>query len=130
MNKPEKATLSNPTRLLFHIAAHSHTLRETFGIEIEDRESDKIRIVNISRPWLVSHPVRRDEYTFDPAKFAKLLEGCSDGQRHMFLWILNVWNENYAKSKGWQFDLFKALNTLDGENRQAIAWWLKRPVWP
>ncbi len=130
MNNLAKASLSNPTRVLFHIAAHSHTLRETFGIEVEDLENCKISFASIPRPWLIPHPIRRDEYSFDPDKFATHLQACSDGQRHMFLWILNVWNENYAKSKGWQFDLFEALNTLDAENRQAIAWWLQNPVWP
>ena len=130
MSNPVKATLSEPTRLLFHVAARSHTLRETFGIEIEDWENYKISFAGIPRPWLVPHPIRRDEFSFDPDMFATRLLACSDGQRHMFLWILNVWNESYACSKGWQFDLFKALNTLDAENRQAIAWWLEHPVWP
>jgi hypothetical protein len=130
MSNSTKASLSNPTRILFHIAAHSHTLRETFGIEFEEPENGKFTFASIPRPWLIPHPIRQDEYTFDPDRFATLLQACSDGQRHMFLWILNVWNESYAKSKGWQFDMFKAINSLDKGNRDAIARWLQHPVWP
>jgi len=48
----------------------------------------------------------------------------------MAVWLLNVWNPSYAKSKKWNFDLFAALANLDSGNRQAICDWLKNPIWP
>ena len=128
-----KATLHKNTSLLFHIAARSHTLAEMFGIE-RDREfpEERIKFHSIDRPWLVPHFKHQgDVLAFDPDKFAKRYLGrCSDGQEHMVRFILNVWNPSYAQSKGWTFDLFKAMNTLDQGNRQAIAWWLEHPLWP
>lgn len=81
----------------------------------------------VDRPWLAR---RGDELTFDADRYAATLDYCSDYTRHMRLWILNIWNSSYAKSKGWHFDLFKALNGLDDGNRAAIAWHLKHPIWP
>jgi hypothetical protein len=135
---PTKATLSTATSLLFHIAARSHTLAELFGIErlpLEIAgEEPKITFYQRERPWLTQHPRKsgdgRVQLTFDPDRFAGQLGVCSSGTRHMILFILNVWNPGYAKSKGWDFNLFDALNSLDEGNRQAIAWWLHRPLWP
>lgn len=127
-----KATLTKETALLFHIAASSHTLAELFGVE--DKPLDDLhplKFYAVARSWLTPHPVRRTEYTFDADLFAqKLNTGCSDGQRFMILFILNVWNPAYARRQGWQFDLFTALNTLDEQNRVAIAQWMEHPVWP
>jgi len=129
MSEPIKATLSKATSLLFHIAAKSHTLRDMFGIELNP-DSEGFRYLSIERPWLEPHPVRKNEYTFSADTFARRLDACSTGEQHMMLFILNVWNPAYAKSKGWQFDLFRALDSLDPGNRDAIAWFLHHPIWP
>lgn len=156
-----KATLSEPTRLLFWLAAKSHTLAEQFGIEIQHEPTfrcgtchadsraeedcpkcgskvveptgvhkEKLKFHPQARPWLKAHPNRPNELTFDPDLYAKTLEACSDGQRHMRLFILNVWNPHYARSKGWTFDLFKAVRVLDGNNLEAVADIIRHPVWP
>jgi hypothetical protein len=135
---PPKAVLSTATSMLFHVAARSHTLAELFGIEPLPRkmagEEPRLTLYQRDRPWLTPHPRRdndgREQLTFDPDKFARKLDACSTGTHHMILFILNVWNSGYAGTKGWHFDLFKALNSLDDGNRQAIAWWLHRPIWP
>lgn len=127
-----KATLSTATALLFHIAARSHSLAEMFGLEhIPSRSTDdNLTFFAIQRPWLDRHPKDHLIFTFNADKFASRLHACSDGQRHMILWILNVWNPGYARSQGWHFDFFKALGTLDQGNREAIRWWMQSPVWP
>lgn len=134
---PPAATLSTATGLLFHIAATSHTLADLFGVEhIPDllEAGVKLKIYQRPRPWLDQHPRHTDPatvlMTFDPDKFAARLDHYSAGERHMMLWILNVWNPHYARSKGWTFDLFKALDSLDQANRQAIATWMERPIFP
>jgi hypothetical protein len=124
----EPRKLSRPTQLLFHIAVRSHTLADYFGADLSD---DETRLVfrQIERPWLTPHPAL-PEWTFDADRFAKKLGVCSTGEEQMVRWILNVWNPGYAKSKGWHFDLFKALDSLDQNNREAICWWLQNPIWP
>ena len=129
-----KATLSEPTRLLFYIAVRSHTLAELFGI-VHDGESDDIwwfKFLPVARPWLIPHPLRQNELSFVAATFAeKLNRGCSKGQRYMIQFILNVWNPGLAQTHlAWHFDLFAAMNTLDSGNREAICWWLRAQIWP
>ena len=124
-----KKKLSAATSLLFHIAARSHVLCNMFGIELENDE--KIIIHQVPRRWLVSHPRDSQELSFDPDKFAaQWLGNCSTYSNHMVLWILNVWNPSYAKSKGWTFDLFAALRGLDDGNTKALTWWMERNIWP
>lgn len=130
-----KATLSKQTSLLFHIAAKSHTLADMFGVEqveVPDSEPPRFkgRLFSIARPWLEPHPGNPNEYTFSADKFAERLDACSKGERHMKLFILNVWNPTLASSRGWTFDMFKAMNVLDANNRAAIAWWLAHPIYP
>ena len=127
------ATLSQPTHLLFHIASRSHTLAEIFGVEMcGEFPGEALRFLPIARPWLIPHPVGKDELSFDAEAFGqKLCGGCSKGQRYMIQFILNVWNPGLASTHlAWHFDLFAALNTLDSGNRDAIGWWLKNPLWP
>ena len=130
------AQLSKATALLFHIAARSHSLAEMFGVEhipgdpMPSRGSTALTFFAVQRPWLDRHPKDSLTLTFNADKFASRLDACSDGQRHMILWILNVWNPGYARSQGWDFDFFKALGTLDQDNREAIRWWMQIPVWP
>lgn len=126
------ASLTKATAILFHIAARSHVLAEQFGVELISPESEPgtepaLMLYTIQRPWLTR---RGGELTFDADKYAETLYQCSDYTTHMRLWILNVWNSGYAKSKGWDFNLFKALNGLDDNNRRAIAWFLRNPIWP
>ena len=132
--EPAKATLSEPTRILFQIASRSHTWCELLGIEVIERGDvvNKLRYQIMPRSWLVPHPTRMNELSFDPDIFAKRLAGgMSDGERHMSLFLLNVWNPGYARQqKGWNFDLFAALRQLDGGNCAAIAWFLHCPIWP
>jgi len=128
------AHLDTATSLLFRIAARSHSLAEVFGVEqistSREGEEPDLKFYSTSRPWLDPHPRDPQELSFNPMKFARQMDVCSDGQRHMIRFILNVWNSGLAKEKKWNFDLFQALSTLDEGNRQAIVWWLERPIWP
>lgn len=122
--------LNRPTSLLFHIAARSHSLADQFGVELispDDKENEPLTFLQVSRPWLVEE---NGELTFDADRYAKTVDACSTYTRHMRLFILNVWNPGYAKSKGWTFDLFAALRGLDDNNSRAIAWFCKTSVWP
>jgi len=128
----QKTKLNTATSLLFHIAARSHVLAEQFGVELispdcEPENEPALTFYALPRPWLSE---RGGELAFDADKYAKTIYNCSDYTAHMRLWILNVWNPSYARSKGWNFDLFKALNGLDDNNRRAIAWFLRNPIWP
>lgn len=133
---PEPATpattkkLNSPTSLLFKIAARSHVLAEQFGVKLispDTKEHTPLEFYNVERPWLVDD---HGELTFDADRYAKTIDACSTYTRHMRLFILNVWNPGYAKSKGWTFDLFAALRGLDDNNSRAIAWFCKTSVWP
>ena len=53
-------------------------------------DDNQWRLLNLSHDW----GIRRNEFSFDPDKFAIHLQACSDGQRHMVLWMRNVWNES------------------------------------
>jgi len=130
-----KVTLSKPTQLLFWLAARSHSLAEQFGVEIvhDDDGKERLKIFPRSRPWLTPvHPSRPNELTFNPEVYAKSLSDCSEYTEHMRRFILNVWmrNPTYAKQKGWDFDLFKAVRGLDSNNLDAIAFILRFPQWP
>ena len=128
-----KPTLSAATNLLLFIAADAPALARYMGLEILPPGVDKQRTLKFlprPRPWLVPKYEGSTELTFSPDIFAKSLGKCSTGERHMGLWLLNVWNPQYAHTKRWRFDLFDALNTLDQPNRHCIVEWLKYPVWP
>jgi hypothetical protein len=128
-----KAKLDRAASILFCVASKSHTLREMFGIEETEVNGSVpgVRILRMHRRWLTQDVAEKDKVSFDADAFAaQWLDNCSDYSRHMVLFILNVWNSGYAKNKGWTFDLFSALNGLDQGNREAIAWWLKHPIWP
>lgn len=123
-----KLVLGEAARSLFHIAANSHTLRDLMGIE--QTGLGTFKILPVARPWLTPHPLRANEFSFDPDRFRKCNRSLSDGENDMVLWLLNVWNPDCAKLKKWDFDLFAAIGRLDSDNRQAIADWLSNPVWP
>lgn len=122
------------TQLLMAVASGVPVLCRMMGIVKAAGDAPgkvKIGLVAGNRPWLVPHPIRgAAETTFDPDKFAAKLGVLSSGERHAALWLLNVWNPTYAKSKGWNFDLFAAFSSLDGENIVGIADWIINPVWP
>src|SRR4051812_18295052 len=119
LTEKPKTTLSEPTKMLFHVAVMIPCLQYFMGIE--QTETGDVRFLSKPRPWLVSHPVHKEELSFDPDIFAQMLGKCSSGERHCMLFILNVWNPGYAKDKGWQFDLFKAFDSLDYENLEGMA---------
>lgn len=137
---PPKAKLSEATLILFHIAARSHVLAEQFGVNLispdaKPSEEPSLVFKTMSRPWLRASgkPISPESAVvmeFNPDAYALTLDACSEYTRHMRLWILNVWNSSYAKSKGWHFDLFKAARGLDDNNRRAIAWHLRNPIQP
>lgn len=123
-----KKPLSDPTIKLFFVASQIPCLARFMGIE--PKEEGGLHLFTMPRPWLVPHELRSNELTFDPDKFAEKLGKCSSGEHHCILFILNVWNPGYAKHQGWQFDLFKAFDSLDYENLEGMAQFLKRPIWP
>jgi hypothetical protein len=131
------AKLNTATSLLFHIAARSPLLAREFGVQpistCRDIEEPRLQFEDRRREFIVTEEgseVGSETLRFDADIFARRLDGCSSGERAMYLFILNVWNSGYAKEKGWHFDLFKALDSLDSENTAMIAWFLERPVWP
>jgi hypothetical protein len=97
--------------------------------ETEDGESVGF-IPNHPRPWLVAHPVHKEELSFDPDRFASTLDYCSKGDRFCRLFLLHVWNHHYAQAQGWEFDLFAAVNRLDSGNLEFIAAAIRTPIWP
>lgn len=127
-------TLTAETKLLLTIAGNVPVLCRLMGlVHGAGAQPGKLRVglIAMQRSWLVAHPIRgAAETTFDPDKFAKRLGVVSSGERHAMLWLLNVWNPTYAKSKGWNFDLFSAFSSLDGENIVGIAEWIINPQWP
>jgi len=94
---------------------------------------ERLKIFPQPRPWLTPvHPSRPNELTFNPEVYAKSLSDCSEYTEHMRRFILNVWlrNPTYAKTKGWEFDLFKAMRGLDSNNLDAVAFIIRYPQWP
>jgi hypothetical protein len=71
------------------------------------------------------HPDR-----FDADEFHAMTRGWSTGERHLAMFILNVWNPGYAESKGWNFDFIAFVAMADGENKEALAGWLQHPYFP
>lgn len=127
-----KATLTEPTKILFFIAARSHTLAEQFGVELITRAdgSEALRFYSVPRPWLVPSPMDPAELTFDSNAYAETLDACSTYARHLRLFILNCWNPTAAKAKGWHFDFFAALRGMDPSNAAGIAHFTTMQVWP
>ena len=126
-------TMTDEAKLLFMIASRVPCLARMMGIVCGAGEQGKIKVglLAMQRSWLVPHPIRgAAEMTFDPVIFSRVLKVCSDGERHCVLWLLNVWNPSFAKLKGWNYDMFAALPSLDSENRLGIAEWLVNPRFP
>jgi hypothetical protein len=67
---------------------------------------------------------------FDPDRFFDHMGVWSSGERLVGMFLLNVWNPGYAKSKGWTFNLFDAVGTLDRPHLAPIIEWMLNPVWP
>jgi hypothetical protein len=127
--EPAKQKLSTATSKLFSVAVTIPVLRPIMGIE-PSQDDSKIIFWKMSRPWLIPHPLDKNELTFDADLFAQKLGKCSSGENHCILFLLNVWNDGYARQKDWHFDLFKSLNTLSEDNRNGIAEFLQNPIWP
>jgi hypothetical protein len=71
------------------------------------------------------HPIQ-----FDPDQFFEMMGYWSTGETLCGLFVLNVWNSGYAKSKGWTFNLMDFVGTADGGNKAALIRRLERPMLP
>ena len=120
--------LSDPTKQLLRLAASVPVLAQKMRVEISE-DGQSLRFFG-QPPWLQPHPLRQEELSFDPPKFAYEIGAWSDGEQHAAIWLLNVWNPRWAKAEGYRFDLFAAVGTLDSFNLNAIAEWMVNPVWP
>jgi hypothetical protein len=67
---------------------------------------------------------------FDPDQFHRMFACASSGEILCALFILNVWSDSYAKSNGWNFDLFAFMSCADDGNRKALLNWIAYPRWP
>ena len=67
---------------------------------------------------------------FDADVFIDNAGGWSSGEIKCALFIVNVWNPSYAKSKEWRFDLFAFAGTADSANMAALQEWLSNPIFP
>lgn len=83
-----------------------------------------------SFPCLVDKIAHYHPKEFEADEFHKLIGPWSSGEKLCALFILNVWNPGYAKSKGWKFDLFDFAAGCDFENKEALIRWLEHPLWP
>jgi hypothetical protein len=63
---------------------------------------------------------------FDEALWVQTAERWSTSERHAAAFALGVWNTRHE----WRFDLFKAYNYWDDDNRAAAQHWLANPIWP
>ena len=76
-----------------------------------------------ARPWL-------DRATeFDPDHFHSQFARASSSEALSALFILNVWNDGYARTKGWSFDLRAFMSNADDGSRAAFLAWMKNPYW-
>jgi hypothetical protein len=132
--------LNRATQMLFIVASGHPLLCREMGIKEVARDTPppssltevKIELFPQPRPWLLVNGkgTQFEELAFEPDIFAKRLRTASSGERHAILFLLNVWNPGYAKSKRWNFNLFDAMGTLDTANIEPITEWMLRPVWP
>lgn len=67
---------------------------------------------------------------FQPDAFQALASGWSHGEQLCVLFVLNVWNSDYAKEKAWHFDFMEFAGTADPDSRAALSRWLANPRWP
>lgn len=67
---------------------------------------------------------------FDSDNFYAMIGVWSSGEKLAAMFILNVWNPGYAKGKGWHFNLFDAVGTLDHSNIKPMIDWMLNPIWP
>lgn len=68
--------------------------------------------------------------SFDSYDFFKRLKGCSTGQWHAGMFILNVWDPGNAEQEKWKFDFFTAFPSWDNSHRKAFLSWCANPQWP
>lgn len=124
-----KQRLNDATKLLFFLVTHCHTLADYFGVELSE-DGARLNFQNRPRPWLVTREGDK-ELSFDPDLYAKnLATGCSDGEYHLHLFVLNLWNPHAAKAAGHTFDLFAAARVLDSRNLEGICQIVMSPAWP
>lgn len=68
--------------------------------------------------------------SFDADEWMERSGPWSSGEKRCALFIVNVWNPGYAKSQGWDFNLFDFAGGVDIDNRAALLAWMIDPVWP
>jgi hypothetical protein len=127
---PAKQRLNDATKLLFFLVTYCHTLADRFGVSLSEDER-KLIFSNRPRPWLVPDGLHDGLVTFDPDEYAKSIPpGCSSGEYHLHLFVLNLWNPHAAKAAGHTFDLFTAARVLDSRNLEGICHIVMSPAWP
>lgn len=67
---------------------------------------------------------------WDVDRWVEMAGPWSHCERCAALFVANVWNWSYAKSKKWRFDSVDAVSVWDAENREAFLLWSANPVWP
>lgn len=78
-------------------------------------------------------PTMRDRVhhtTWDVDEFMAHLGTASTGEQHAMRFIASVWNPQYAREMGWNFDAVEAVGSWDREHRLAFASWITDPRWP
>ncbi|MGC3958137.1 MAG: hypothetical protein QM813_09425 [Verrucomicrobiota bacterium] len=122
----QKRKLTRATAQLYWVAVRIPVIAHKMGLNL-NQTGDALSY-DRNAPWLVKYG--SDELSFDSNKFADNLGVWSSGERYAALFLLNVWNPGYAKSQGWDFNLFDCVGTLDTANLRGIVAWMERPVWP
>lgn len=94
-------------------------------------ESYIIRLLNRFPSWFYYNGgAPRGEIHWDVDTFMSLMPHKSAGERHVALFIANVWNPVYAAEKGWHFNAIEAVTTWDAAHRQAFISWCHNPHLP
>lgn len=81
-------------------------------------------------PCLENKMPLRTPADFNPEELYESMGGWSHDEQLCVLFVLNVWNPDYAKSKGWDFNLFGFVYAADRNNRAVVQNWLQDPYWP
>jgi hypothetical protein len=67
---------------------------------------------------------------FKPEQLVKISRGWSTSEILLRNFVLTAWCRLWAKDNGCLFDVFEALGTFDGTNREILLKWLNDPKFP